>query len=45
MIKILLGGALAEKLDGAIDFANCTDFDRVARLLKGSGFDYKELLN
>ena len=44
MIKILLGGALAEKLDGSIDFANCTDFDRVARLLKGSGLDYKELL-
>jgi len=44
MIKILLGGALAEKLDGATDFTNCTDFDRVAKLLRGSGLDHKELL-
>lgn len=43
-IKLLLAGPLAEKHAGVIGFDKCTDFDRVAMLLRGSGLDFKALI-
>jgi len=40
-IKLLLAGPLAEKRIGVLDWQGCSDFDRIANLLRGSGLDFK----
>jgi hypothetical protein len=43
-IKLLLAGPLAEKRIGVIGFDQCSDFDRIAKLLRGSGLEIKVLI-
>jgi hypothetical protein len=45
-IKLLLACPIAEKQAGVsvISWNKCTDFDRITKLLRGSGLDFKKLL-
>lgn len=43
-IKLLLAGPLAEKRIGVLGWQGCSDFDRIANLLRGSGLDFKALI-